>query len=171
MPSGSAAKSWGINLARAVKKRPAMLTAGSITGADAQKGWADSPISGRPKVGCMCRPCPTCSCDVWSAGSMSAAMAAELVTDEMAILLRGRPKELLHHFDRGSPYPPRRYAYRWPFGERPFNSSVLLPSSSCCTSWKASVEGACLFSPIICIERCDRRQPSGRKNLVPSSGT
>ena len=38
--------------------------------------------------------------------SMSAAMTAELVTDAlvMAIWRRGRPKELLHHSDRGSQY-------------------------------------------------------------------
>jgi putative transposase len=38
--------------------------------------------------------------------SMSAAMTAELVTDAlvMAIWRRGRPRELLHHFDRGSQY-------------------------------------------------------------------
>ena len=38
--------------------------------------------------------------------SMSAAMTAELVTDAlvMAIWRRGRPRELLHHSDRGSQY-------------------------------------------------------------------
>jgi putative transposase len=38
--------------------------------------------------------------------SMSATMAAELVTDAlvMAIWRRGRPRELLHHSDRGSQY-------------------------------------------------------------------
>ena len=38
--------------------------------------------------------------------SMSASMAAELVTDAlvMAIWRRGRPRELLHHSDRGSQY-------------------------------------------------------------------
>jgi putative transposase len=38
--------------------------------------------------------------------SMSAAMTADLVTDAlvMAIWRRGRPKELLHHSDRGSQY-------------------------------------------------------------------
>ena len=38
--------------------------------------------------------------------SMSAAMTAELVTDAlvMAIWRRGRPKEVLHHSDRGSQY-------------------------------------------------------------------
>jgi len=37
---------------------------------------------------------------------MSAAMTAELVTDAlvMAIWRRGRPRELLHHSDRGSQY-------------------------------------------------------------------
>jgi putative transposase len=38
--------------------------------------------------------------------SMSAAMTTELVTDAlvMAIWRRGRPRELLHHSDRGSQY-------------------------------------------------------------------
>ena len=38
--------------------------------------------------------------------SMSAAMTAELVTDAlmMAVWRRRRPRELLHHSDRGSPY-------------------------------------------------------------------
>ncbi len=38
--------------------------------------------------------------------SMSAAMTAELVTDAlmMAVWRRGRPRELLHHSDRGSQY-------------------------------------------------------------------
>ena len=42
-----------------------------------------------------------CASRAWS---MSAAMTAELVTDAlvMAIWRRGRPKELLHHSDRGS---------------------------------------------------------------------
>ena len=47
--------------------------------------------------------------DLFSRGvvgwSMSATMTAELVTNAlvMAIWRRGRPKELLHHSDRGSP--------------------------------------------------------------------
>ena len=57
--------------------------------------------------------------------SMSAAMTAELVTDAlvMAIWRRGRPKELLHHSDRGSQYTSEA-AFQWLMAEHKVTCSL-----------------------------------------------
>src|SRR5262245_29577985 len=69
-------------------------------------GSLTSPMSGQRKAGSMWPPSSTSSPGVWWAGSMSAAMTAQLVTDAlvMAIWRRGKPDALLHHSDRGSQY-------------------------------------------------------------------
>jgi len=109
--------------------------------------------------------------------SMSAAMTAELVTDAlvMAIWRRGRPRELLHHSDRGSQYTSE--AFQRLMTEHGVTCSLSRSGNAGTTRrWRASsLPSRSSAWPARSIARGTRPEPmcstTSRGSITPDGGT